>query len=1052
MDPERWQQVKAALAEALALGEPARAAYVQRLGATDPALCAELESLLRADEEAGTGFLESPAAAVLEAPSRNLHVGRRLGPYRLLEEIGAGGMGEVYRAVRVDEEYEHEVAVKLVRAGADARFIAPRLRTERQILAAFQHPNIARLLDGGTTEEGIPYLVMELIAGQPITDYCDRHRLDLETRLHLFLLVCSAVQYAHQRAVIHRDLKPSNILVTAEGMPKLLDFGIAKILEPGSIPVRGELTVNAIRLLTPDYASPEQLKGEPVTAASDVYSLGVILYELLTGLKPHGGRDCAPQEGPRVVLGAAPTRPSLAVRGRGVASAAPQDPPERLSRHLRGDLDNIALMALRQEPERRYATVDRLAEDLRRYLGHRPVAARSPTLRYRASMFVRRHKVGVTATALTGLALLVGIAMTARETVVARAALARAEDEARASQRVSDYLVSLFEEADPEKTGGKPLDVRTLAARAQSELDPHLSSQPEVRARMLSAVGALHCEIGQFEPCEQDLEAALRIEKAVGSTGDTLLRAQTEFRLAQAYDDAGRTREALVLLQHALPTFETQQPLDRAAVAAVWDAIGEAYLETDPLRAIAALQRARALGRGPDGKDTVASIGTLGTLAIANAQAMRWNDALALARARVDLVRAHFNTADVRYFDALNDYAEVAQEAGRFHEARQAWEQVLGGYERIFGRGSDKYIDTELSIGDVLFRRNRLRESILWFRRSIDDYRAQESLHRERYIGSLFALSQVLWMYGDYRGAASAARKGFRTYQQTAGGTPQSTAVYSIRLAHPLAFVGETQRALQLLSSPMPGDPRSALTSGFEGLRLLWLGDTYRETHADGRAEQAYDRAIAYLESHSFPHSAALSMAYEGKALLLAREKRFAEAVPLYRLAIAGYANSRYAPNGPTIAATQIELAASLASLGRLAQARALISEAGATVDAGLAPTHPARLTLTRLRKALRLRTSSRATQKRSLAATPERTEVAGPQQAPDPVRGRGAVLQFRDRITQRHQGEQHLAIQRHEAEHAALFPMRPSGAVHFRRGGRIDQRFHRLEITLRAQ
>ncbi|MGA7538309.1 MAG: serine/threonine-protein kinase [Steroidobacteraceae bacterium] len=957
MDPERWRAVKAALAEAMALGEPERAAYVQGLGMTDPALRAELESLLRADEEAGAAFLESPAAAVLESPSP--HSGRRLGPYRLLEEIGAGGMGEVYRAVRADQEYEHEVAIKLVRAGADTQLIAPRLRAERQILAAFQHPNIARLLDGGTTEEGIPYLVMELIEGQPITDYCDRHRFGLEARLRLFLLVCAAVQYAHQRAVIHRDLKPSNILVTADGTPKLLDFGIAKVLEPGSIPARGDLTINAIRLLTPDYASPEQLKGEPVTAASDVYSLGVILYELLTGMRPNGGRARATAAGTRAAVGPAPARPSLAVRGRDAASGVCQESPERLSRRLRGDLDNIALMALREEPERRYATVDRLAEDVRRYLGHRPIAARSPTLRYRASMFVRRHKVGMAATVLMAVALLAGIAMIARATVIARAALARAEDEAHASQRVSDYLVSLFEEANPEQTGGKPLDVRTLVARAQGEIDPNLSHQPEVRARMLSAIGALHCEIGQFEPCEQDLEQALRIERTVGSAGDTLLRARTEYRLARAYDDAGRTGEALMLLHHALPVFESQEPADPAAVAAVWDAIGKAYLETDPLRAITALQRARALERGPDGRDSVGSIGTLGTLAIANAQAMRWSDALALAQARVDLVSAHFNTADARYFDALNDYAEVAEEAGRFQEAKRTWEQVLGGYERIFGRGSDQYIDTELSLGDVLFRRNRLRESILWFRRSIDDYRAQRSLHRERYIGALFALSQVLWMYGDYRGAASAAQKAYRTYQQTGGQTPQSTAVYRIRLAHPLAFVGQTQRALELLSSPMPGDPRSVMSSSFEGLRLLWLGDTYREARANAHAEQAYDRAIAYLGAHSLPHSAALSMAYEGKGLLLAREGRFAEAVPLYRLAISGYANSRYAPNGPTIAAAKIELAASLASLGRLAQARALISGSGAIVAAGLAPTHPARMTLNRLRKGLRVRTST---------------------------------------------------------------------------------------------
>ena len=956
MEPARWQQVKAALGEAMALSGRPRAAYLERVGAGDPALRAELESLLQADEHAGTTFLESPAAVLLETPAPvSPHVGRRLGPYQLREEIGAGGMGEVYRAVRVDEEYEREVAIKLVRAGADAQFVGARLRTERQILAAFQHPNIARLFDGGTTEEGIPYLVMELIAGQPITEYCDRHRLDLESRLRLFLLVCSAVQYAHQHAVIHRDLKPSNILVTEDGAPKLLDFGIAKILEPGAIPVRGDLTVNAMRLLTPDYASPEQLKGEPVTAASDVYSLGVILYELLTGIKPHGGRSRAVQDAARNTLHAAPTRPSVVVRGRDTAGTFRQDSPERLSHRLRGDLDNIVLMTLRLEPERRYATVDRLAEDIRRHLGHRPVAARRPTLRYRASMFVTRHKVGVAATMLTAVALIFGLVITVRATFIARAALARAQDQASASRRVGDYLVSLFEEANPDKNGGEALDVRTLVARAQEQLDPELSSQPALRARMLSVVGALHCEIGQSRPCEQDLEQALRIEQTTNAGDDPLLRARTEYRLANAYNDAGRTAEALALLHHALPVLEAQQPPDPQSVAAIWIGIGKAYLETDPLRAIAALQRARTLERGPHGQDTLASASTLGILAIADAQAMRWNDALALAQARVDLVRSHVNTEDVRYFDALNDYAEVAQEAGNFDDATQAWQQVLGGYERVFGRASDRYIDTELSLGDVLFRRNRLRESILWFRRSVDDYRAQESLHREKYIGSLFALSQVLWMYGDYHGAAAMAREGYRTYQAIPGARPEATAVYGIRLAHPLAFVGATRRALELLSSPMPGDPRSAMSNSFEGLRLLWLGDTHREAGADTQAEQAYDRAIAYLVAHRLPHSAALSMAYEGKALLLARERRIAEAVPLYRLAISGYVNSRYAPDGPTIAAARIELADCLASLGQRAEARALVVQSGAIVDAGLARTHPARITLNRLRKTLRV-------------------------------------------------------------------------------------------------
>ncbi len=416
-DSKTWARVEAVFGEALALGPEARDELLGRVAAHDPALAEQVRSLLASHDRAGD-FLDTP---VVPALPPSLGAGDRLGPYRVVEEIGRGGMGVVYRAVRDDEHFTKEVAIKVIEPGMRSEGILKRFRSERQILAMLDHPHVARLVDGGTAPDGSPYLVMEHVTGLPLLQYCDRRGMGIEERLRLFLLVCDAVAFAHQRLVVHRDLKSDNILVTADGAPKLLDFGIARILsqEPGE--EAATITAPLQRMLTPDYASPEQVGGAPVTVASDVYSLGVVLYELLTGTRPLRFKTRTAEEILRVVTQEEPPAPSAEV------SRAPSDEaasrrgttPARLRRRLAGDLDYVTLKALEKDPSRRYGSVDQLAHDLRRHLEDLPVLTRGGGTAYLVSRLVRRHRVAVTTGAVVLASLLVGLAGTAWQAHVA---------------------------------------------------------------------------------------------------------------------------------------------------------------------------------------------------------------------------------------------------------------------------------------------------------------------------------------------------------------------------------------------------------------------------------------------------------------------------------------------------------------------------------------------------------------------------------------------------------------------------------------------------------
>jgi len=443
MKAENWEQIREAFHAAVDLPPEKRGPYLDQ-ACPDVALRKEVESLLTAHCDAGDLLEQASvklgaAGALLD--SGDPWIGTFIGPYQVISPIGKGGMGAVYRAVRVEEKYVKQVAIKLLRSGLGDDSYQRRFMNERQIMASLDHPNIARLLDVGTIK-GLPYYVMEYIEGEHIDDYCDHRRLTTRARLDLFLQVCPAVQYAHQHLVVHRDLKPQNILITSDGMPKLLDFGIAKPLDPQIFLQTTALTLSNVNPMTPEFASPEQVRGEPITISSDVYSLGVLLYRLLTGHSPHEAKGKQLHELARAISETEPPRPSLVIdriiqetdgSGRPIqlspesVSEVRDGHVEALRHRLRGDLDNILLKALRKEPERRYSSVEQFADDIRRHLEGRPVIARKDTIRYRTMKFAQRHKAGVAAAVLAALSLIGGIVATSWQAHIAKVERARAE-------------------------------------------------------------------------------------------------------------------------------------------------------------------------------------------------------------------------------------------------------------------------------------------------------------------------------------------------------------------------------------------------------------------------------------------------------------------------------------------------------------------------------------------------------------------------------------------------------------------------------------------------
>ena len=576
MDPDRWQRIDDLFQAALDCEPERRAALLEASCHDDPGLREEVESLIAAHEEAPFPTVPAArleAARILDEAAEPTSAGRRIGSYRVERELGRGGMGRVYLATRADDVFDKQVAIKVLR-GLDTADALARFRTERQILAKLEHPNITRLLDGGTTDEGLPYFVMDFLEGEPIDRYCDRCRLTVTERLRLFQQVLSAVQYAHQNLVIHRDIKPSNVLVTAAGVPCLLDFGIAKLIAADAgwqSHTRADL-----RPLTPEYASPEQVRGEAITTATDVYALGVLLYVLLAGHRPYRGTFSTAADLERVICEEEPERPSSASQ-RTVAEVgadgAPVSPrsvaltregtPERLRRRLAGDLDTIVLMALRKDPHRRYASVDQFSEDIRRSLGSLPVIARPDTRRYRAAKFIARHRPSVAAAALLVVTLVVGSVATLWEAQRARQErdMARAEQAKAASinaflQNMVGYSAATTS-GSPKRAAGHDATVVEMLDDAAQRVHTELSDQPGIRAELLSTIGRAYMVLAKYPAAGRYLNEAYNLNlQLYGPTA--LPTARVMYGMANLSYLTGDYGAAEAWFAKALPIYRAQ--------------------------------------------------------------------------------------------------------------------------------------------------------------------------------------------------------------------------------------------------------------------------------------------------------------------------------------------------------------------------------------------------------------------------------------------------------------------------------------------------------------
>lgn len=885
MAHDRWKEIDDLFEQALDLQQEERRAFLEALSERDEELSSGVNALLGA-VESSSRFLETPVGEACAPPWGEVFAsssdggrtepedrsGERVGPYRLVRRLGRGGMATVYLAQRADGLWKQQVALKLIRHGLDSQDVVRRFLTERQILSSLRHPNIASLLDGGTLEDGLPYLVMEYVDGTPITEYCDERRLSVDRRLRLFCEVGRAVQHAHRSLIVHRDLKPSNILVTDQGRVKLLDFGIAKLLDPELDPGSVALTRPGHRPLTPQYASPEQLAGGPITTASDIYQLGVLLHRLLCGRRPQAARWArSPSLAPRAATGK-PTRPSRAVTAApaaeaGKATAATlasrrRTTPERLARRLRGDLDMIVGKSLRGDPSERYDSAAALVEDVERHLEAVPIRARAPARGYRLRKFLQRNRwvapVTLAALLATGMYAFTVQRQTRaleRERNVARAEAERA-DEIRAFMAELFRSANPFTPADPERgreiTVAQSLEIG--AARVRSEME----SRPALQADLLGAIADVYSSLGLAEQAirlrreslalvreihgPDSPEAASHVRALGNVVADTGTRDEAEALLQEALvltrnlfgegdtiyagvlkdlgylaSNQGRHAEAMQHLEEALSILETADPLPERQLASVLGALTSVYPPLGrPDDAVRAGERSLRYIRRTRGEGHPRT--ALAMVQLANAH--DWQDelgrAVELYRSAVPIMERTLGEDHSETMNSINNLGVSLLKADELEQAEAVFRRILELRIRRYGERHEDVGSALQNLAATLSRMGRWDEAEGALSRAHEIFiDALEPGHFQTAF-PLLTLSEIRLERGNLAGAEASASEAARVLRSSLPEGHFATAVAECRWGRALAGLGRTPEATpllegaatQLLSAPGAGRHR----------------------------------------------------------------------------------------------------------------------------------------------------------------------------------------------------------------------------------------------------